>query len=105
MHRIDYTEYRRAAGIIAAHSVTSFKYGEKGFMKLPILHTIQPGQLWGVLSPFIISLALTFFLALGLFYIAMRMTPGKKQRAFSILTLILIPGSLILFLYIFLSMN
>ncbi|WP_152602457.1 hypothetical protein [Planococcus sp. CAU13] len=72
---------------------------------MPILNTIESGHLWGILSPFLIPLVLTFILAMVLFYIAMRMAPGKKQRAFSILTLILIPASLILFLYISLSMR
>lgn len=73
-------------------------------MILPILLNANgPGQLWGVISPFLIPMGMTFILALILFYIAMRMTPGKKQRAFSILTLILIPLSLIVFLYISLS--
>ncbi|HSJ37495.1 MAG TPA: hypothetical protein VK945_04715 [Planococcus sp. (in: firmicutes)] len=72
---------------------------------MPILLTAESPHLWGVLSPFILSLGLTFALAMLLFYIAMRMTPGRKQKAFSILTLILIPASLVGFLYLFLSMR
>lgn len=74
-------------------------------MTLPILNSVQPGHLWGVLSPFIIPLVLTFILAMILFYIAMRMTPGKKQQRFSIMTMILVPVSLVVFLYISLSMR
>ncbi|WP_422122412.1 hypothetical protein DHX103_11435 [Planococcus sp. X10-3] len=70
---------------------------------MPILLTVESGHLWGILSPFLIPMGLTFVLALILFYIAMRMTPGKKQRTFSIITLIVIPVSLIVFLYISLS--
>ncbi|MFD1030265.1 hypothetical protein [Metaplanococcus flavidus] len=70
---------------------------------MPILNNVQTGHLWGILSPFIIPLGLTFVLAMVLFYISMRMEPGKKQRTFSIVTLIVIPVSLIVFLYISLS--
>lgn len=72
-------------------------------MNLPILLAAAPGHLWGILSPFIIPLGLTFVLALLMFYIAMRMEPGKKQKTFSIITLIAIPLSLVLFLYISLA--
>ncbi|WP_148039032.1 hypothetical protein [Planococcus salinus] len=70
---------------------------------MPILNTVESGHLWGVLSPFIIPLGLTFVLALILFFIAIMMPPGKPQKIFSIITLILIPASLVLFLYISLS--
>ena len=67
-------------------------------------NTIESGEIWQALGPFIIPLGVTFVLAMVLMLILTIMSPGRNKRIVAIISMILIPASLVL-LFVFTLSN
>lgn len=68
----------------------------KGAIQLDESGTIESGEIWQALGPFIIPLGVTFILAMVLMFILTILPPGKPKRIVAISSMVAIPVTLLL---------